>query len=79
MLFFRNTKQTTKNVAEATFKHKEIINLVENETIFQNDSLIADTFNKYFFNIVKKIIYSKDLCSEDQFSNLRAKSSHRKI
>ena len=42
----------SKNVVEATFKHKEIINLVQNETFFQNDKLIANTFNKYFCNIV---------------------------
>ena len=61
-LSFTNTKQTSKNVVEVTFKHKEIINLVENETIFQN-KLTVHTFNKYFCNIVKKIIYSKDPCS----------------
>ena len=49
----------SKIVAEATFKHKEIINSVENETIFQKDKLIADTFNKYFCYIVKKLICSK--------------------
>ena len=54
---FRNTKQTRENVAETAFK--EIVNLVKNETIFQNNKLIANIFNKYFCNIVKKTICSK--------------------
>ena len=60
MLSFRNTKQTSKNVSDTTFKHKEIINLVEDETIFQNDKLIVSTFNKYFCNILKKLSIPKD-------------------
>ena len=42
------------------FRHKEISNLVENETITQNNKLIADTFNKYFCNVVKHLSLSKD-------------------
>ena len=82
MLSFRNTKQTSKNVAERTFKPKEIINLVENKTIFQNDKLVVDTFNKYFCIFFKKLSIPKDLCFEDQTSNLRAdsvKASIKKI
>ena len=48
--------------------------MVENETIRQNDKLIAHTFNKYFYNIVKNITIPKDPCFEDQKSNLCADS-----
>ena len=72
MLSFRNTKQTSKNVAEITFKHKEIINLIEYETIFQNNKLTANTFNKYFRNIIEKLSVPKDPCSDEQFLNFHA-------
>ena len=45
--------------------HKEIINLVENETDFQNGKLTADTFNTYLCHIVKRISIPKDHYSED--------------
>ena len=72
MLSFRNTTQTSKNVPDTNFQHKEIINLEENETDFQKDKFIVDTFNKYFCNIVKKLYIPKDTCFEDQTSNLGA-------
>ena len=52
--------------------HKEISNLIENDTIFQNNKLFADTFNKYFCDIVEDISFPKDPCLEDQTSNLCA-------
>ena len=58
-----------------------VINLLENETIFQNDKLIVDTFNKDFCNIVKKLSIPKDPCFEDQTSNIftdRVKASIKK-
>ena len=76
-LSFTNTKQTSKNVVEVTFKHKEIINLVENETIFQN-KLTVHTFNKYFCNIVKKIIYSKTPVLKFNFQIYMLKASIKK-
>ena len=63
VLLFRNKKWTSKN--ETTFKHKEIINLVENETDFQNGKLTTDTFNTYFCPIVKRISIPKDHYFED--------------
>ena len=78
MLSFRNTKRTGKNVADTTFKHKEIINFVENEAILQNDKLIVHTFNYYFCNIVKHLSVPKDPCFEDQTSNFRVKTSIEK-
>ena len=53
-------------------KHKEIFSLIEKETILQNDKLIADTFHKYFSNIVKNIFIPKDPCFEDETTNLCA-------
>ena len=70
----------SKNITETTFKHKKIINLVENEMNFQNDKLIADTFNKYFCIIVKKTICSiRPKRSIFKFMSWYGKSFHRKI
>ena len=70
--FFRNTKQTSKNVAETTFNHKEIINLAGNEKFFQKAKLIAILSTSTSVTLLKKLYIPKDPCSEDQFSNLRA-------
>lgn len=44
--------------------------MVENETILQNDKLIADSFNNCFCNIVKNQSVPKDPFFEEQTSNL---------
>ena len=64
-LFFKNTKQTSKNVAKTIFKLKKLLIW---GTVFQNGKWIADIFKKYFCNIVKKLSIPKDPCSEDGFS-----------
>ena len=55
---FRNTKQTSKNVANTTFQHKEIINLEENETDFQKDKFIVDII---FVILLKNYLFQKTL------------------
>ena len=52
--------QKVKPLFSEKFRHKEISNLVENETITQNNKLIDDTFKKYFCNIAKHLSLLKD-------------------
>ena len=65
----RKACQTVKPLSSDKRKLKEIDNLVENETILQNNKSITDIFNKYFCNIAKNLSISKDPCFEDQHLN----------
>lgn len=65
-----NFSQTVKFFFSTKLKHKEIVNLVENETILQNDKSVAGTFYNYFRNIFKNLSFPIGPCFEEQTSNL---------
>ena len=48
--------KTVKPFFSDKISHKETINLAMNDTILSDDQVVADTFNNYFNNSVKKLL-----------------------
>ena len=66
--YFANIK--INNIADNLFSdkinHRETINLIDNGVTLFNDEEIAETFNKYFFNIAKKLSLPENLSIKKQ-------------